>query len=160
MEASMFKGLPELLPGKYTFTELHVLLCDPPRPVAVRVKHSYRLLPSNIWGVAEFVARTSQDLDVDQMPACVIFKFLTQLLAKVIDSSCVLKQTSELQGEGLLSLLLTKKVQEKANLLAITDITLAITDGATHTEDRGKGKIKAGKGNKKSPQTLQLVALD
>jgi len=146
MDAAQFKDLPELTLGKHVFSELHVLVCDPPRPVAVRVKQNYHILPESLWGVAEVVARACQNVEVEALPACGIYQFLAQLLAKVVDTTGVLKQPGDMQGEVIMALLLPKR-QQRPKLLALTD-------AAADT------KIKARTRRKAQPETWQLTDLD
>ena len=148
MDASQFKNLPELKNGKHVFSELHVLVCDPPRPVAVRVKQNYHILPESLWGVAELVARACQNVEVESMPACGIYQFLMQLLAKVVVTTGVLRQPCDMGGEVMLTLLLPKRHQEQPKLLALTDVVADTT------------KIKARNRRKAPPETWQLTGLD
>jgi hypothetical protein len=152
MDASQFKNLSELAPGKHVFSELHVLACDPPRPVAVRVKQNYHILPQSLWSVAEFVARACQNVEVESMPACGIYQCLIQLLAKVVDATSVLKEPCDLRGEVMLTLLLPKRRQERPKLLALTDAAADAVADAT--------KVKARSRRKAPPETWHLTDLD
>ena len=148
MDASQFKDLSELTPGQHVFSELHVLACDPPRPVAARVKENYHILPESLWGVAELVARACQNVELEEMPACGIYQFLMQLLAKVVDATGVLKEPCDLRGEVMLALLLPKRQQEQPKLLALTDVVADAT------------KMKARSRRKAPPETWHLTDLD
>ena len=151
MDASKFQQLPELTFRGHVFSELHVLLCTPPRPVVVRVPQGYRILPPSLWGVAEFIASVSQNLDVEEMPACGIYQFLGQLLAQVIASTGILKEACEVQGEGLLTLLLTKRRQANHK-------QLAISDGKMGDAHDGVGQFASKDG--KIQKALQLATMD
>ena len=100
-------------------------------------------------GVAEVVARACQNLDIEAWPACGIHQFLTQLLAKVIDTVNILKQPCDLQGEGMLSFLLAKGSPGNENLLALED---GVADTKSKASARSKRKI--------FPETWHLTDLD
>jgi hypothetical protein len=124
MDPAIFEGLPTLPPGKHLISELHVLLCDPPKPVAVQIKRGYHLLPPNLWVVAELVARVAQDIEVDQLPSCSIHQFLILLLGQVVGRRGILDQLCQEQGSALLTVLLKNAKQREANL-AIGDGSVA-----------------------------------
>jgi hypothetical protein len=119
MNPREFANLPEMpANGKREITELHVCLCDPPRPVAARVKQGYKLLPSSLWGVAELVARAAQGLDINPIQPCSTTQFLAALLAQVIVARGVL--AFDVVGEGVLSLLISQEGRgNPAKMLAL-----------------------------------------
>ena len=101
MSPRKFEGLPLLPPGVHAISELHVLLCDPPRPVAVQTRRGYHLLPETLWSVAEVVARAAQDLEVEQVPSCSIYRFLLQLLGQAVVKRGVLQELrNKHSGQG------------------------------------------------------------
>ena len=123
MSPRNFEGLPLLPPGVHAISELHVLLCDPPRPVAVQTRRGYHLLPETLWSVAELVARAAQDLEVEQVPSCSIYRFLVQLLNRAVAKRGVLHELCNVQGKELLTVLLTSVKQKECQMLAIKDST-------------------------------------
>ena len=133
MAPSTFEGLPELGKGKHLISELHVQLCKPPRPVAVRTKHGYCLLPQTLWATGEVVARASQGLELELLPSYTIYQFLVQLLDQAVSKRGLLNQLCHEKGEAFLTVLLTSKNSKQATLLAIEDSAgkaMAIADGA------------------------------
>ena len=124
MTPTNFDDLPPLPSGKHVISELHVLLCDPPRPVAVQTKPGYRLVPPALWAVAEVVARAAQDLEIDQLPCCSIHQFLILLLSQVVSKRGLLEQLGYEQGSDVLTVLLRSTNQREPNL-AIVDGSVA-----------------------------------
>ena len=101
-----------------------MLLCDPPRPVAVQIKRGYHILPPTMWAVAELVARAAQDIEVDQLPSCGVHQFLIPMLGQVVDKRGLLDQLCQEQGKTLLTVLLSSVKQREVNL-AIADGSVA-----------------------------------
>ena len=138
MDASKFKKFADLsFAGRHEISELHVLLCEPPRPVAARVKQGYKLLPPSLWSVAEFVARAGQTIEAEEVAAGNVFQCLVEMLTQIVDHSSILSQTSDLRGEGILMLLLTKGQERSVKRLAITD---GVADVAEKSETCGSCK--------------------
>jgi hypothetical protein len=110
MDAEAFSKLPALAPNvKTEILELQMLLCNPPRPVAVRVKQGFRGLPQQFWSVAEFCALASQNVDVEAVPARSVQQFFMHLLVQVLERTGVLRRVPALQGGDVLTLLLSDK---------------------------------------------------
>ena len=160
MDAAKFENLPELtVGGKHTITELHVLLCEPSRPAVVCANQCYKSLPIGLRGVAEFVARAAQTVEIEQPPPCGIYQFLVELLAQVIDSTGILGQVRQEQGGEVLALMLTKGQPLIPKQLALADgMVNAAKDCESNAKTR-KGK-NTRKGNKTVPEAWQLATVD
>jgi hypothetical protein len=113
MDAAWFKGLPKLsLTSKRHFTEVRVLMCAPPRPVAVRDYVRWTALPPQLWPAAEFVVRAAQGVDVEETPACDVGTCLALLLAQVLEATPVL--ANPVVGTGVLELALRRTTPKVA----------------------------------------------
>ena len=141
MDEVWFDALPALCRNrKYSFEEIHVILCPQPRPVAVKVGAGHKKLPEDLWPVAEFVVRALQGADAFEGDPCQIDAFLTQLLSKAIVDAGVLETSPCLDAGGLLLSLLTARtksapVMVKRNIQKEeTNAKPAKTDQTTNTE--------------------------
>ena len=109
MDKAWFDTVPTLRKTeKHMFEEIHVLLCPPPRPVAVKIGQGYRKLPKDLWPMGELAARALQGAEPCEMEACQIGAFLAQLLCQAILDAGILEASPCLDGRSLLSLLMTK----------------------------------------------------
>jgi len=86
MDAAWFAGLKALARNaKHAITEVCLLDCMPPRPVAVHTRIGFRLLPEDMWPVAELITRAAQGkTEMDEQPPCTITEFLVKLLAHTL----------------------------------------------------------------------------
>jgi hypothetical protein len=117
MDPASFWDLPELpLVARPEITELHILLCKPPRPAAVRVKQGYKRLPPQLWAVAEFLASAAQTLEIEQIPACGMYQFFFLLLGQILQTTGVLSQSSYPYGDTILGLILRRNSVQSSNL--------------------------------------------
>ena len=86
MDAVWFAGQKALARnGKHVITEMCLLDCMPPRPVAVHTRIGFRLLPEDMWPVAELIIRAAQGkTEMDEQPPCTITEFLVKLFAHIL----------------------------------------------------------------------------
>ena len=106
MDKTWFDALPALCNNRaHVFEESHLLLCPPPRPVAVKIAAGHRKLPEDLWPVGELIVRALQGADVYTATACQIGAFLTQLLRQAIVQAGVLETNPCLDGREILSVL-------------------------------------------------------
>ena len=106
MDKTWFDALPALCNNRaHVFEEIHLLLCPPPRPVAVKIAAGHRKLPEDLWPVGELIVRALQGADVYTATACQIGAFLTQLLRQAIAQAGVLETNPCLDGREILSVL-------------------------------------------------------
>ena len=123
------------------------------------VNQCYKSVPIGLRGVAEFVARVAQTVEIEQSPPCGIYQFLMHVLAQVIDSTGILEQVRQEQGGEVLALMLTKGQPLIPKQLALADgMVNAAKDCESNAKTR-KGK-NTRKGNKTVPEAGQLATVD